>query len=159
MLAILFWNTVFRLQQNPTRNFPPLSFFLDWPAVLVVAGGAVVATVLLAPKVWGASITFVSALMGAVAAILGFLKVLLAVSHANISNMAGSIAFIISSCFVALLIMILAGIPLSDRERCASPSLKAAPLLRLSWYVFPFLVLIFLVLAFILVVTPFQKPA
>jgi hypothetical protein len=159
MIAILFGTIVFRLQQNPTRNFAPLDFFLDWPAVLVVAGGTVVLTMLLGPRAWGASITLAGAVTGFVGAIVGFLRVMLAVSHANISNVAGSIAFIISSCFLALVIMVLVGIPLSDWERRFSHPAIASPLIRLSWYVFPFLVLIFLVLAFILVVTPFQKPA
>ena len=159
MIALLFGTTFFRLQQNPTRNFPPLNFFLDWPAVLVVAGGTFVLTMSLGPRARGASLTLASAMTGLVGGIVGFLRVMLAISHANITNVAGSIAFIISSCFLALLIMVLAGIPLSDRERRSSPSFMATPLLRLAWYVFPFLVLIFLILAFILVVTPFQKPA
>lgn len=159
MIAILFGTTVFRLQQNPTRNFPPFGFFLDWPAVLVVVGGTLVLTMLLGPRAWGVSITLTSAVTGFVGAIVGFLRVMLAVSHANISNVAGSIAFVISSFFLALVIMVLVGLPLSDWERRSSHPTMASPLIRLSWYVFPFLVLIFLVLAFILVVTPFQKPA
>lgn len=159
MIAVLFGTTAFRLQQNPTRNFPALSFLLNWPAVLVVVGGTFVLTVLLAPKAWGASITLVSSLVGLVGAILGFIKVLLAVSQASISNVANSITFIISTCFLALLIMALVGIPLSDWERRASPFAMTPPLVRLSWHAFPVVMLFSLVLAFILVVTPFQKPA
>jgi len=159
MIAIIFGTIALRLGQNPTRNFRPLDFFLDWPAVLVVVGGTFVLTILLGPKAGGTSITVISALMGFVGAIVGFLRVMLAISHANITNVAGSIAFVISSCFLALTIMVLVGIPLSDRERRSSHPVLVSPLLRLSWYVFPFLVLIFLVLAFILVITPFQKPA
>lgn len=159
LIAILFGTTVFRLQQDPTRNFPSLGFFLDWPAVLVVVGGTFVLTMFLGPRAWGASLTLASAVTGFVGAIVGFLRVMLAVSQANISNVAGSIAFIISSCFLALVIMVVVGIPLSDWERRSSHPKLSSPLLRLSWYLFPFLVLIFLVLAFILVVTPFQKPA
>jgi len=159
MIAVLFGTTVFRLQQNPTRNFPPLGFFLDWPAVLVVAGGTFVLTMLLGPRAWGASVTLAGTVTGLAGGIVGFLRVMLAISHANISNVAGSIAFIISSSFLALVIMVLVGIPLSDWERRSSHPVLVSPLLRLSWYLFPFLVLIFLILAFILVVTPFQKPA
>lgn len=160
LIAILFGTMAFRLHQNPTRNFPPLNFFLDWPAVLIVVGGTALLTMFLGPRTWGSSVTFASAVIGLVGAIVGFLKAMLAVSHADISSVAGSIAFVISTCFLALLIMIFVGIPVSDSERSSSfhPG-KVSPLIRLCWYVFPFLVLIFLVLAFILVVTPFQKPA
>jgi hypothetical protein len=159
MAGLLFILTIFRLGQSPTRNFPARDFFLDWTAVLVVAGGTFVLMMFLWSKERGDFLTIAATAMGFIGAIVGFVRVILAIARGVIADVAGSIAFISSSCFLALLIMALLGGPLADWEKRSSRTPTAPALVRICWYVFPFLVLIFLVLAFVLVITPFQKPA
>jgi hypothetical protein len=70
----------------------------------------------------------------------------------------GALGFVLSSCFTALLRMALIGVPLEDQAisigRIGAPSAFS----RVSWYVFPLLSLIFLILVFINIIIPLPAP-
>jgi hypothetical protein len=69
------------------------------------------------------------------------------------------VALILSSCFFALLGMVLVGAPLEDLAVKKPQSGRRSPMSRVAWYVFPLVALIFVVIAFVMVITPMQRPA
>jgi hypothetical protein len=75
-----------------------------------------------------------------------------------IGQVAGALAIMLASCFTALLGMAIIGAPFEDRavraERVGVPSAFS----RVSWYVFPLLSLIFLVLVYCMIVLPLPPP-
>jgi hypothetical protein len=95
--------------------------------------------------------------MGLIGCLMGFIQMLHGMtdpSPRGIGQVAGAIAIIIAACFTALLGMAIVGAPLEDRAirtgRIKSPSAFS----RVSWYVFPLLSLIFLILIYSMIVLP-----
>jgi len=74
-----------------------------------------------------------------------------------IDEIAAAVTFIISSCFVSWLGMMLVGAPLEDRMVKAGKINKHSPSNRLAWYIYPLVILIFLIMTFVVVVTPIVK--
>jgi hypothetical protein len=92
---------------------------------------------------------------------MGFIQMLHGMTDPGpqgIGRVAGALAFILLSCFTTLLGMALIGAPLEDRAfrigRIGAPSVFS----RVSWYVFPLLSLIFLILVWNMVITPLPAP-
>jgi hypothetical protein len=56
-----------------------------------------------------------------------------------------------------LLGMMLAGIPLEDRELKSSSTGRHSTLSRVAWYAFPLVTLILVMITFVLVTTPMEK--
>jgi hypothetical protein len=133
-----------------------LSFFFDPSAILVVAGGAVIMLIFLGRASLGASLTSGLAVTGLLGSLMGLMQTLFAFTEKSIRDVSSALAFVISSCFLALLGMILAGLPLADHEVRAAGRPGGLVFNRLAWYVFPLLALLFLVLTFIAVVTPIK---
>ena len=98
------------------------------------------------------------AIMGLIGSLMGFIQALFGFADVNIGEVGAAVTFVLSSSFAAMLGMLLVGAPLEDHAvrtgRMAAPSAFS----RVSWYVFPMLALIFLVLMFVMVVTPITKP-
>ena len=74
--------------------------------------------------------------------------------NSGIAYIVTALAFVLFACLNALLGMVLIGAPLEDRAirtgRINTPSVFS----RVSWYVFPLLSLIFMILVFIFMTTP-----
>ena len=66
-------------------------------------------------------------------------------------------AFIISASLFALLGLVVIAAPLEDREVMEGRRERPGPLSRMFWIVFPLLTFIFLLLTFIMVITPMKK--
>ena len=95
--------------------------------------------------------------MGLIGSLMGFIQMLHGMtdpSPRGIGKVAWALAFILASCFTALLGMAIIGAPLEDRGirigRVTGPSAFS----RVSWYVFPLLSLIFLVLVYTMIILP-----
>lgn len=131
-----------------------LGFFFDPSALLVVAGGTVVMMIFLGRMSPGAALTASLAVTGLLGSLMGLMQALFAFTQKSIQEVASALAFVISSCFLALLGMILVAFPLADHEAPAAGRPEWLGLKRLAWYFFPLLALLFLVLTFIAVVTP-----
>lgn len=99
--------------------------------------------------------------MGFIGSLMGFIQMLIGMTDPRpqgIAHVAGAVAFVLSSCFTALLGMAILGAPSEDRAirigRVDAPSAFS----RVSWYVFPLLSLIFLILVFINIIIPLPAP-
>jgi flagellar motor component MotA len=156
MIAILGWTIVLPAARGFLQEQRLLSFFFDPSALLVVAGGAVIMMLFLGKESAGTSLTFGLAVIGVLGSLTGLMQTLFAFTKKSISDVASALAFIISCCFLALLGIILAGLPLADHEARPAGRPRGLAFNRLAWYVFPLLALLFLIVTFIAVVTPIK---
>ncbi len=154
MVAILSWTVVLPAARGFLQERRLLSFFFDGSALLVVVGGVVIVSLFLGRISLGRSLTFGLAVTGLLGSLMGLIQTLFAFTQKSISDVASALAFVISSCFLALLGMILVGIPLADHEARATIRRGESGLSRLAWYLFPLVALFFLIVTFIAVVTP-----
>lgn len=97
--------------------------------------------------------------MGLVALLTGLIQSLFGFVHASVQEIAGAIAFIIATSTFSLLGLVTVASPLEDREVMSGRREGAGPISRMFWVLLPLLTFIFLVLAFIMVVTPMKVKA
>jgi len=128
--------------------------FLDWASLLVVGGGAMLLFLFLGRGAAGKANSTVCGAIGVVGALTGLLQTLFGFAHKNIAEVSSALTFVISSCFLALLGIVLLGAPCEDRGLRGNG--LWATTRRLAWYAFPLLILIFLILVLLLVVTPMK---
>jgi flagellar motor component MotA len=156
LIAILAWTVVLPAARGFLQERRLLGFFFSPSALLVVAGGAAVIALFLGRSSLGTSLTSGLAVTGLLGSLMGLVQTLFAFTEKSIRDVSTALAFVISSCFVALLGMVLVGIPLADHEARAAGRPRGLALNRLAWYVFPLLALVFLALTLIAVVTPIK---
>lgn len=141
---------------EPNR-FQAWEWLIYWPAVLVVLGGTSALVLFIGNAGKGQSFTFGFAVTGLLGALLGFIQVLLGMAARNIQDVSAAVSFVLSSCFFALLGMILVGAPLGNRWLRHSPHTKPPTLSLIAGYVFPLVALIFLVITWVVVLTPMKQ--
>jgi hypothetical protein len=131
------------------------------PSLLVVLGGTLALILFMGGNNTRLTPSAAFAGMGFIGSLMGFIQMLIGMTDPGprgIGHVAGALAFILFSCFTALLGMALIGAPLEDRAirigRVDAPSAFS----RVSWYVFPLLSLLFLVLVFINIIMPLPAP-
>jgi hypothetical protein len=132
---------------------------LHWPSILVVVGGTIALALFLGAGAGARALTLGFAVTGLVSLLLGFIQALFGFVHHDIQKVTSALVFIISSCSIALLGMLVVGAPLEDREVMEGRREGPAPLSRMFWSFFPLVAYIFLILAFLMVITPMTKPA
>ncbi len=158
--AVLILNVVFLVGGRPLSGPIPIAkALLHWPAVLVVVGGSVALALFMGPGAGGRAWTLGFAMTGLVGLLAGLIQALFGVVHRNVGEVAAACAFIISASSLSLLGQVTVAAPLEDREVMEGWRRAPAPLSRLFWVSFPLVAFIFLLLTFIMVVTPMTKPA
>jgi len=135
----------------------PQDLFLYWPSLLVVLGGTIAIALFVGNSAASRSITLGFALTGLLAIIMGLVQAMMGFSSKTIQDVASAITFILSSCVITLLGMMLVGNPLVDRAVKSDRIQTTQILNRIAWLLFPFMTLILLFLTFVMVVTPIQK--
>lgn len=143
---------------GPPRELLSLTrIVLHGPAALVVFGGAIALALFMGRAAGARAWTLGFGLTGLVALLMGLIQALLGFVHSSISEIAAAIAFIISASTYALLGLAIVASPLEDREvmegRVAGPGTVS----RMFWAVFPLLVFVFLLLCFMMLVTPMTR--
>ncbi len=129
--------------------------FLDWPALLVV-GGAMMLLFLFLGRTAEHSASGIFGVSGLIGVLIGLLLTLFGFAGKNINDVGSGLAFVVSSCFLALVGIIFIGAPWEDRL-ARFRSERASIISRLAWYVFPLLTQVFIILVLILVITPIKK--
>jgi hypothetical protein len=125
--------------------------------LLVILGGTIALVLFVGSSAKGRTYTLGFAVTGLIGSLMGIIQVLLGFSSRRIGDIALAVAFILSSCFFALLGMMLVGAPLEDRSIKDLKEARYSTLSRAAWYVFPLVTLILLVITFVLVITPTKK--
>jgi len=128
---------------------------LHGPAILVTAGGTIALALFLSAGARG--LTFGFAMTGFISLLMGFIQALFGFMHRSINDIATAIAFIISASSFSLLGMLVIAAPLEDREVMEGRRERPSSLSRMFWIVYPLLAFIFLVLTFLMVITPMKQ--
>ena len=123
-------------------------------AILTVIGGTVALALFLGAgaQAW----TYGFALTGLAGLLMGLIQALFGFVHRSITEISSACAFIISASTLSLLGFAAVAGPLEDREILEGRRDRPSPLSRLFWAIFPLLTFIFLILTFIMVVTPME---
>jgi flagellar motor component MotA len=127
------------------------------PSLLVVLGGTLALMLFLGGNNARLTPSTAFAGMGLIGSLMGFIQMLHGMADPSphgIGRVAGALAIILISCFTTLLGMAIIGAPLEDHAirtgRISAPSAFS----RVSWYVFPILSLIFLILVYTMIILP-----
>ena len=154
---VLGWAILYPLLgKTPAGPLNPVQLFIYWPSMLVVAGGTIAMVLFIGETGTGRPISLCLALTGIIGSLIGFVQVLISFSGKSIKGISAAVTFIISCCFIAMLGMMLIGIPIEDRAAKTAHNKKPLTITRLAWFLVPLAALIFLALTFILVITPMR---
>jgi hypothetical protein len=157
-ITVVGWALISSLSQYEAHSpLNPLEVFIYWPSILVVLGGTIVLVMFIGDAAAGRSFTLSFALTGLIGSLMAFVQTLISFSSRGVRDVASAMTFIISSCFIALLGMMLLGIPQEDRTIIAGKNRKQLGLSRIAWYVFPLAALILLLFAFVTVLIPIKR--
>jgi len=157
--AVLGLTIVFMIGGEPRSGPLPLNrVLLHWPGILVVLGGAIALALFTGAGAGAQALTLGFAVTGLISFLMGLIQALFGFVHANVAEVATAVAFIITASSFALLGLVAIAAPLEDREVMEGRKEESGSLSRLSWVLFPLLTFIFLVITFIMVVTPMKKP-
>jgi hypothetical protein len=156
-LVLTAWAT---LEPSGSAAAPLKSWewIVNLPALLVVLGGTMAMVLFVGEVSAGPAFTLGFALTGLAGSLMGLIQALLGFSSRNIQDVASALSFIISSCFFGLLGMMIIGAPLEARAANAGKlETRKSALSQVASYVFPLITLVFLVIAFAIVLTPMKK--
>jgi hypothetical protein len=144
-----------RPQDGP---MPMAKILLHWPAILVVLGGTIALALFTGAGSGARAWTLGFGVTGLVALLMGLIQALFGFAHANLAEISSAVAFIISASSLSLFGLVAVAAPLEDREVMEGCRAGPGPFSRMFWVLLPLLTFIFLVLTFIMVVTPITKP-
>ena len=157
--AVLAVTVIFLVRGQPQVGPLPIGkLLLHWPSCLVVIGGTIALALFIGPGAGARAWTLGFALTGLIGLLMGLIQALFGFVHTSIAEISSAVAFIISASSLTLLGLVVVAGPLEDREIMEGRSQRAGSPSRLFWAAFPLLTFIFLVLTFIMVVTPMKKP-
>ena len=156
---ILFFSTLILTIPHLSRAmlWNALPSIVYWPSVLVVLGGALVLMLFVGSVNSGPPLSMSFASMGILGFLIAFIRMLLGIGSSQIMSVASNLVFILSSCFTALLGMILVGAPLEDRAVRTGRIAKPSAFSRISWYGFPLLTLVLVPLVIVVITTPMPR--
>ncbi len=153
-LALVAW-TLMRSPLGDAWRFTPWAMLLHWPAVLVVAGGALLVAAIAGPALRGRIGVVALALSAALASLTGLVLVLFGFADQSIARVVSGLDFILTSCFVAHVGMLIVANPIEDRRMRGGAD--PFPGSRTAWLLFPVATLVFLVITLVLAMTPMQQ--
>ncbi len=133
-------------------------WLIYWPSLLVVLGGTTALVLYIGNAAKGQTLTFGFAVTGFIGSLMGFIQVLLGMAGRSIQEISAGVTLMLSSCFFALLGMMVAGAPLEDLTVKDPQGTRRSAMSRVAWYVFPLVALIFVVIALVIVLTPMKQP-
>ena len=142
---------------SKTMLWNALPSIVYWPSLLVVLGGALALMLFVGSVNSGPPLSMSFASMGILGFLIAFIRMLLGIGSSQIMSVASNLVFLLSSCFAALLGMILVGAPLEDRAVRTGRAAKPSAFSRVSWYGFPLLTLILVPLVIVLITTPIPR--
>jgi len=156
-ILLAAWTIVRPFLSMPAVSFKSWSWFFYGPAVLIILGGTMAFVLFVGGAAAGTPLTASFALTALIGLLMGFTQVLLGFASKDIGRIASAMTFILSSSFLGLAGMILVGAPMEDRMVKAGKADRPTALSRVAWAIFPLVALIFLGMAFFLVITPMNK--
>ena len=157
--AVVVLTVLFLVKGQPQGGPLPVGkVLLHWPAILVIIGGAIALALFMGAGAGARAWTLGFGMTGLIGLLTGLIQALFGFAHKDIAEIAAAGAFIISASSFSLLGLVAVAAPLEDREVMEGRREWSGSLSRLFWAVFPLLTFIFLILTFIMVATPIEKP-
>jgi hypothetical protein len=154
LLSLVAWTISRPSSALPSPLPAPWHSLLHWPALLVVVGGTA-AVLLLAGRPLARRIRSVSfAVAGATGTLIGLVQVLLGFAARDIASLSAAGSFIVTTCFISLLGTMLAAVPVEDRDAKAGGTASYPWPSRVAWLLFPMLTTLYLLMTFVMVLTP-----
>lgn len=153
---VLFLAALIAALRPPSISFSGI-FSACLPSFLVVLGGTLALLLFIGGNNAKRAVSTAFAGMGLIGSLMGFIQMLHGMtisSPAGIGKVAGALAFILAACFTALLGMALIGAPIEDQAIRMRQIQGPSTFSRVSWYVFPLLSLIFVIVVFINIIIP-----
>jgi hypothetical protein len=158
-MAVLILTVLFLVRGVPQDGPLPLAkVILHGPAMLVVLGGGMALSLFMGRGAGGRALTLGFSLTGLIGLLMGLLQAMFGFAHADIVEISAALAFIISAASYTLLGLVVVAFPVEDREAIEGRAKRSAALSRTAGAVFPLLAFLFLLLTFLLVITPMKKP-
>jgi len=160
LFAAVLGLTIFFLVRGYPQNGPlPIGkVMLHWPALLVIFGGAISLALFAGAGAGARALTLGFAMAGLISLLMGLIQAMFGFVHGSVQEISTAVAFLISASSFALLGLAVIAAPLEDREVMAGRRERPGPYSRMLWTVFPLLTFIFLLLTFLMVITPMKKP-
>jgi len=156
--AVLALTVIFIVEGQPQAGPLPMAKLLfHGPAVLVVLGGAIALALFTGAGAGARALTLGFAVTGLIALLTGLIQALFGFVHTSIAEISAAVAFIISASTLTLFGLVAVAAPLEDREVMEGRREGPGPLSRFFWVLLPLLTFIFLILTFIMVVTPMKQ--
>jgi flagellar motor component MotA len=131
------------------------------PSLLVVLGGTLALVLFMGGNNTRLTLSTAFAGMGFIGSLMGFIQMLIGMTDPRpqgIGHVAGAVSFVLFSCLTALLGMALVGAPLEDRAIRIGQVNAPSAFSRVSWYFFPLMSLIFVIVVFINIIIPLPAP-
>jgi hypothetical protein len=158
LAAVLGLTVFFHTGGQPQSGPIPLAkVILHGPAILIVFGGAIALVLFMGAGAGARAWTLGFAMTGLVALLTGLIQAMFGFVHISLQEISAALAFIIAASSFALLGLVAVAGPLEDREVMEGRRDRPGPLSRMFWVVFPLLTFIFLLLTFIMVITPMKQ--
>jgi hypothetical protein len=156
---VLALTVIFIVEGQPQAGPLPMGkLLLHGPAVLVVLGGAIALALFIGAGAGARALTLGFAVTGLIALLTGLIQALFGFVHTSIAEISAAVAFIVSASTLTLFGLVAVAAPLEDREVMEGRREGPGPLSRFFWVLLPLLTFVFLVLTFVMVVTPMTKP-
>ena len=157
--AVLVLTVVFLIKgQPPAGPFSIAKLLFQGPAYLVVIGGTIALALFMGAGTGAPAWTLGFAMTGIISLLMGLIQALFGFVHRDIAELSSAVAFIISASMLTLLGLVAVAAPLEDREVMDGRRDGAGTFSRMFWVLLPLLTFVFLILTFIMVVTPMTKP-
>jgi hypothetical protein len=157
-VVVLALTVVFIIKGQPqSGDLPVGKLLLHWPAYLVVLGGSIALALFVGVGAGARAWTLGFALTGLISLLMGLIQGLFGFVHRSVGEIASAVAFIISASSLTLLGLVAVAAPLEDREVMEGRKEGPGPLSRFFWVLLPLLTFLFLILTFIMVVTPMKQ--
>lgn len=159
LFAAVLGLTVFSLIGGKPQGgpLPAVKVLLHGPAFLIVCGGAAALAMFMGSGAGGRAWSLGFAVTGLIGLLMGFIQALFGFAHTSVQEIAAAIAFVISASLYTLLGLLAVAAPDEDREIMKGRQERPAGLSRAAWWVFPLIAFLFLLLSFLMVVTPMRK--
>ncbi len=160
VIGYILFLSIFALTIPPLSKsalWNALPSIVYWPSVLVVLGGVAAMVLFMGGVNAGPPLSMSFACMGLIGFLIAFIQMLLGIGSSKIGSVASALVFVLSSCFAALLGMILVGAPLEDRAVRKGQVTTPSPFSRVSWYGFPLLTLVLVPLVIVFITTPMPR--
>jgi hypothetical protein len=155
LVGLIGFTTVGLPLGSGVGGLQPWALLVHWPAILLVVGAAFSGIAAAGDGMRAETAAPACALAGTLGGLVGLVLAMTGFAQPDLGRVTAGVSFMITSCSTGLL-GLLAAASLREGEDAGGRGTSAS-VVRASWVLFPLVSLLFLVVVFLLVVTPMTK--